>query len=245
MSILAVNIGNTNVHFGFVLDREVRRLTIKANEIEDSAKWFPFLRQLEGMSFSEARIASVNPQYVDEVCRGIQAMFEIPVFEFTHDMVFRNDYHLYQQGRLGMDRILVCEAAAHRGKFPAIIFDFGTATTMNVIDEKGCFLGGAIFPGIWMGNEALTQKTALLPSVDLRYEKPHLLGLSTKEAMASAALFGNAAMVEGMVERVEKLLLEKPSIYLTGGAAYLLKGYLPDTFEHAPDLLLEGILMTK
>lgn len=245
MSILAINIGNTNVHFGFVLDHEVRRLTIKANEIEDSAKWVPFLRQFEGMSFSEVRIASVNPQYVDEVCRGIQSMFEIPIFEFTHNSLFQNDYHRYQEGRLGIDRILVCEAAAHRGKFPAIIFDFGTATTMNVIDEKGIFIGGAIFPGIWMGNEALTQKTALLPSVDLRYETPDLLGLSTKESMASAALFGNAAMVEGMVSQVEKRLSEKPTIYLTGGAAYLLKNYLPNTFEHAPNLLLEGMLMAK
>lgn len=244
MSVLAINIGNTNIHFGLYHRKQIQKYTVKIEsedfltQLTNTIDMLPIVR-----TDTEVRISSVNPNYTQQ----IESVFASRGFENIHLIGYLEkwqvDFHHYQKGQLGLDRMLVCEAAYKRKQLPAIIFDMGTATTMNVIDEAGVFLGGAIFPGVYMGLEALNQKTAQLPHVDLDDVTPNLLGLSTSEAIHSAAIHGNVSMIEGMVARVEKAMNKTAYVYITGGAARILQPVFLREMIYEKHFLLEGLLL--
>lgn len=244
MSVLAVTIGNTNIHFGMYNQNMINKKTLpvaassNCKEIIDVVESF-----LKNVNISRIQIASVNPRYTDAVVTCLKQFKDIPLRQVKYDDSYWSvDYSSYQKRTLGIDRMLVCEAAIQRKKLPAIIFDFGTATTMNVVDENGVFSGGAIFPGINMGLEALTNKTAQLPQIELDDKVPNLLGKSTTEAMKSAAVHGNIAMAEGMVKKVENALGKQVHVYITGGAAQFLAQSFQIKIQWEANFLLEGLL---
>jgi type III pantothenate kinase len=141
---------------------------------------------------------------------------------------------------VGADRIVNGVAAVERLGGPVIVVDFGTATTIDVIDDSGSYLGGAIAPGVETSAEALFTKAARLSKVDLE-APPRVIGTNTRASVQAGLLLGEAAMVDGLVRRVWSELGVEAPVIATGGLAERM-GPLCDTVGHVdPDLTLKGL----
>jgi type III pantothenate kinase len=141
---------------------------------------------------------------------------------------------------VGADRIVNAVAGIEKYGAPLIVVDFGTATTFDYIDETGAYLGGAIVPGIGIAAEALYQRAAKLPRIELT--KPRtVVGRNTVAAMQSGIIYGYAGQVDGIVRRICNEFNVQPRVIATGGLAELIAGET-DTIQTVDALLtLEGL----
>ncbi len=142
---------------------------------------------------------------------------------------------------VGADRIVNAVAAYERYRTSLIVIDFGTATTFDVISEKGEYIGGAITPGVMISSEALFMHASKLPRVDLLTAPAAVIGRDTAGSIKAGIIYGYAGLVDGMVKRMVKEMGQKPKVIATGGLARLIHG-LSETIEAVePDLTLEGL----
>lgn len=143
---------------------------------------------------------------------------------------------------IGADRLANAAAVAHLYGYPAIVVDFGTAVTFDVVSARGDYVGGVIAPGLEAMTSFLYQRTALLPKLNLR-EPGRAIGKTTREAMMSGAVFGYRGLVREILIRVcrENFSRSKPKIVATGGYAKLIAGKLPEIEAVRPNLTLEGL----
>ena len=148
---------------------------------------------------------------------------------------------VHNPAEVGADRIVNSVAAFHKYKCSLIVIDFGTATTFDVISEKGEYLGGAISPGIKIAAEALFHKASKLPRVDLFTPPDKVIGKDTESHIKSGIIFGYAAMVDGMVGRMKKEMGARPKIIATGGLADLIHSVSEAIEVVEPNLTLEGL----
>ena len=147
---------------------------------------------------------------------------------------------LYDNPReVGADRIADAVAAFDRYGGPTIVVDFGTATTFEVVSAKGEYLGGVILPGIEISLEALFARAALLPRVEL-VEPPTVLGKNTVESVQSGAIYGFAAQVDGLCQRLEQEV-GPATVVATGGLAGLIGPVTHSVDHHEPWLTLQGL----
>lgn len=143
---------------------------------------------------------------------------------------------------VGADRIVDAAAVQRLYGGPACVVDFGTATTFDAISTEGDYLGGAIAPGIGIATDALVQRTAKLPRVDLQ-RPPSAIGRNTPHAMQSGLLFGYVALVEGMVVRFRQELGPEMKVIATGGLAEIIAKETNVIQVIAPWLTLDGLRM--
>ena len=143
---------------------------------------------------------------------------------------------------IGADRLANATAAAELYGYPAIVVDFGTAVTFDVISERRAYIGGVIAPGLEAMTNFLYQRTALLPRISLK-EPRRAVGKSTIEAMLSGAVFGYRGLVREILARIkaEQFAQEKHYVIATGGYARLIAGGLPEIGLIRPHLTLEGL----
>jgi type III pantothenate kinase len=143
---------------------------------------------------------------------------------------------------IGADRLANAAAVAQLYGFPAIVVDFGTAVTFDVVSAGGNYVGGVIAPGLEAMTSFLYDRTALLPKLSLR-EPMRAIGKTTREAMMSGAIFGYRGLVREILIRVtgENFRQRKPQIVATGGYAQLIAGKLPEIAAVHPNLTLEGL----
>jgi type III pantothenate kinase len=148
---------------------------------------------------------------------------------------------LYETPReLGVDRLLNAIAAFERVNGPAIVVDFGTATKLDCVSPKGEYMGGAIAPGLRTSLDGLIERAAKLSQVELS-APTRTLGRNTTHALQSGVIFGHAAMVDGMVERLQIDLGYKCHVIATGGLAGLIAEHAKRVNELEPNLTLEGL----
>jgi type III pantothenate kinase len=143
-------------------------------------------------------------------------------------------------GDVGADRIVNAVAAVSRHGAPVIVVDFGTATTFDVVNDRGEYVGGVICPGIGISATALFQNAARLPRVEVR-SPGVVIGRSTVTSMQSGLYFGYASMVEGLLERIRGELGGTARIVATGGLADLLAPEIPSIEAVEPTLTLLGL----
>jgi type III pantothenate kinase len=143
---------------------------------------------------------------------------------------------------IGADRLANAAAAAELYGFPAVVVDFGTAVTFDVISERRAYVGGVIAPGLEAMTNFLYQRTALLPRISLK-EPRRAVGKSTIEAMLSGSLFGYRGLVREILARIkaEQFAQKKVYVIATGGYARLIAGGLPEIGLIRPHLTLEGL----
>ncbi len=247
--LLCVDIGNTNITLGLYEGDELGprwRLATDHERMPDE-----FILQLRGLltyagldrtSVRGVSLASVVPPLTGtwvEVCqRGLDC--EPLVVDGTIETGLRILYD--EPGVVGADRIADAVAAYHRYGGPACIVDFGTATTFNAISSEGDYIGGAIAPGIRIAAQALFQRTAKLPRVDIA-RPPAAIGRNTVHSMQSGLVFGYVSMVEGMVTRFRQELGAETRVIGTGGLAELIARETPVIEILAPWLTLDGLRM--
>jgi type III pantothenate kinase len=247
--LLCVDIGNTNITLGLYEREELGprwRLATDHERMPDE-----YVLQLLGLlsyagvsreEIAGAAIASVVPPLTAkwiEVCRNGLGREPLVV----DNTVKTGVTILYEDpAAVGADRIVDAAAAYQLHGGPACIVDFGTATTFDAISSDGAYLGGAIAPGIGIAAQALFERTAKLPRVELA-RPPAAIGRNTVHSMQSGLLFGYVSLVEGMVARFRQELGAQTRVIGTGGLAEVIGRETPVIQILAPWLTLDGLRM--
>ena len=247
--ILAVDVGNTQTVLGLFegeqLDghwRVATDATLTADELRVKIGGLLALDGLEWSDIERIVLSSVVPtltgHYEEMAMRatGTTAMIVGPGLKTGMPILYDNPHEV------GADRIVNGVAAFEAYGGPVIVIDFGTATTLDVVDAAGAYLGGAIAPGVETSAEALFSRAARLAKVDL--EAPtKVIGTNTRASVQAGLMLGEAAMVDGLVRRAWAELGGECAVVATGGLAERMSP-LCDTIEHvAPDLTLRGLII--
>lgn len=252
--ILAIDIGNTTVCFGGIErngkgDYSVRFSAKLATDPRlDAGAYLERIASLlseNGIcpdSFSGAVISSVVPA-LSGIMRGCARTLtgKEPVI-ITHQSDLGISIPLPEPEKLGRDRLVDAAWAAARYPLPAVTVDMGTATTFSVVDENREFSGGLICPGVATGLNALTEKAVQLAPVAL--ETPDfLIGRDTAQCLRAGAVAGSAAMVDGLVSRIEEQLGKPATLLITGGMARVVEPLCRHPHIYDPDMLLKGLAL--
>ena len=245
--ILAIDIGNTNIVLGCVEGKKtffIERLsTDKAKtELEYAVSLKNVLEiyeipvdQIEG-----GIISSVVPQ-VTELCRSAaEKVIKKPVKVVGPGVKTGLNIKLDDPATAGSDLVVVAVAALNEYTCPQIVIDMGTATTMSVLDQKGCFIGGVILPGLRTSLDALVSNAAQLSQTSLATPKK-VIGKNTLDCLRGGMIYGNAASIDGMIERMEEELGCKCTIVATGGLAQAVIPHCRHNIIIDEDLLLKGL----
>ena len=245
--ILAIDVGNTNIVLGAIEDgKQVFSARLASDRSKTADQYALDIQgiltmhsirpdQLEGGILSSVvpYLQSVIPQAV-KMLTGLELLVVGPGIKTGLNI------RMDDPGTVGSD--LIVGAVAARAKYPApiAIVDMGTATTVSVIAENGSYIGGMIIPGLWVSVNALSAKAAQLPYIDLS-GPTRLLGTNTVDCMRSGAVIGCAAMLDGVIDRLEQELGKPVSAVLTGGVSPLIVPYCKHTFHLEPDILIAGL----
>lgn len=197
---------------------------------------------VRGWAFSRVVLCSVVPE---AACK-LRAAFEQPVIFLSADLAgLKVDFSHYPgRNTLGADRVANALGLAAAYPAPAVALDMGTAVTFDVVtpapDASLCFRGGAITPGLQTLCQSLHLSTALLPSVQIRQCSP-CVGQTTQEAIWGGCSIGFCAMVQGVLQQIERELGCKPFVVATGGDAAWAAPFIPEIDTVAPMLTLSGL----
>jgi type III pantothenate kinase len=247
--LLAVNVGNTNTVLGVFRGDELQwqwRMSTQAERTADElAVLLGGLLDQADLSFTSqitgVVISSVVPTSTTALREMVNRYFNFPPVVVEPGTRTGIQIATDNPREVGADRIVNALAAFHRYGGPCIVIDFGTATTYDVVSDKGEFLGGAIAPGVQTSNASLSRRTARLPQVELHAPRT-AIGRNTVEAIQSALIFGTAAEADGMIERMRKELGgQVTKVVATGGLASLVVPHCQLIDEHDPWLTLEGL----
>ncbi len=240
--ILTIDVGNTTIALvGFDSNTNV----IFSDKIPSDLNFYePLKKALSGLTVSCALISSVVPALTEPLSKAIYELYEI-VPRVINAKMYSGilSFAIPEPEKLGLDRIADSAWVALNYQLPAITVDLGTATTINVIGKDSVFLGGIIASGILTSLNSLCEHTAQLPKIDLDFPE-NVIGKNTRECMLSGAVYGAAAMIEGIVKRIEEEIGEQASCILTGGGAALVKPFLPSRFIYEPFLAARGIFLS-
>ena len=194
-----------------------------------------------GKIFSKAVVSSVVVE--DEKALALIADKLAEIFVFLNKDNCGLDLSKYSASTLGADRMADMVAALEKygNKLPLIVFDLGTATTCNVLDEKGSFLGGIIAPGLMTSANALLSKASKLKEYKVN-EPLSIIGNTSQGCIDSGIVYGHALMVEGIIRKVSQKLGKKCVAVMTGGNTEHVRDYIDSPFYYEPDLLLHGLI---
>lgn len=241
--LLAVDIGNTNTVLGlFDGDRIAGRWRLSSERTRTTDEMTVLVSGLLGEHRARATAAvvgSVVPQLTDTVVKALRGL--LGVEPFVVDVGALAGEHLgYENPReLGPDRLANALAARELYGTPAVVIDFGTATTFEVVDEAGGFVGGAILPGMRVALEGLYRQAAMLYSIDL-HRPAHAIGRNTADCIRSGAYHGTIGSIREILDQIGKELGRKPKVIATGGLYHILEGSPLFDIED-PDLTLKGL----
>ncbi|HLB11960.1 MAG TPA: type III pantothenate kinase [Dehalococcoidia bacterium] len=247
--LLVMDVGNTNVTLGVFRGEELAaswRLRTEVHRTSD--EYAVLLKSLlagEGLSpsdISEAVLASVVPPLVAVLQESMGKHLGIRPLVVEAGIKTGVRICTDNPREVGADRICNALAAYRLYGGPAIVIDFGTATTFDVVSEGGDYLGGAIAPGIEVALEALFQHAAKLPSIEFTRPK-HAIGKNTVASMQSGLIFGYVGLVEGIVRRIKRELGGRARVIATGGQAEVIVRESSMVEVVDPDLTLVGLRM--
>ena len=243
--ILTVDSGNSNVVLGGFREAAepafVDRLPSDRGWSPDQwhtalkERLAPYTGEIEGCA-----LCSVVP----ELTVPIRAAMELSTGKavLVIDPSFRDGLELvnYDRTKLGNDRVVDMLSALAHYPPPIALFDLGTATTLSVLDAAGRFIGGMILPGIRVSVDALSAQASQLPAIPLDPPKT-LLGTDTISCMQNGAIYGAAAQIDGLTQRVETLLDQPVTVVLTGGLSRLILPYCEHPLCYDEYLQLKGL----
>lgn len=245
--LLAIDIGNTNTVFavydGDVLRASWRCQTQSGRTQDEYAAFLQQVFALKDLQFdmiSTVIVCSVVPaadRKVTSLCH--EYIGRAPVFVTYENVPVEID--LPQRHQVGADRIVNAVAVCGQYALPAIVIDFGTATTFDVIDADGVYVGGAIAPGINLSIEALARATAKLPKVAVQ-KAERAIAKSTDEAIQAGIFWGYTGLIEKTLEQMTLELGEQPSVIATGGLASLFADHIDEIDCVDDTLTLRGLL---
>ncbi len=248
MSFIAIDIGNTNITLGVfhgeTLAFTARLATKPAHTADQLAVDMQGILQLHHEPVEQIRacaVSSVVPSVGTAICRAVKILCGIEPLLLGPGVKTGLNIKIDNPAQLGADLAAGAVGALARYPMPCVIIDMGTASTVSVLDKNGCFLGGAIAAGVRLTLKALCENTSLLPAIHV--EAPnHAIGRNTVDSMKSGLVYGTAAMLDGLIDRMEKELGETATVVATGGLSQeIIRHCVHKGIIYDPDLLLNGL----
>lgn len=247
--LLAVDVGNTQTVLGLFADQNLAghwrissNVSFTADELRVKVAGLLALDELSWDDVEHVILASVVPRLTAAWEELVKTACDCDVMVVGPGLKTGMPIRYDNPHEVGADRIVNGVAAFARLGGPVVVVDFGTATTIDVIDESGAYLGGAIAPGVETSAEALFTKAARLSKVDL--EPPAaVIGTNTRMSVQSGLLLGEAAMVDGLVRRVWDELGAETPVIATGGLAERMSLLCETISDVDVDLTLDGLRM--
>jgi type III pantothenate kinase len=238
--LLAIDIGNTNIHNGIFKDGQIKKrfhLPTYSGDLSCKYRSFlkPYLKDLEAVI-----ITSVVPKALVKVEPVVRQLLKGEVIVVGRD-IDSGIKNLYKKpDKVGQDRLVNARAAFQEYSNDAIVVDFGTAITIEVVSKKKEYLGGVIVPGVELSLWALAEKTALLPKVKIRQPKG-IIGRDTEESILIGLVYGYGFLCDGIVNMFKRKYFPKAKVIATGGLSPLISHYCKSIDKVDPDLTLKGL----
>ena len=239
--LLVVDIGNSNIVLGLMSSAKDikfagRVKTFRTYTADDLTKRFAEVIKENHAPIKKADsaiIASVVPEITNIAAEAVKNITKCK--PMTGLKIEMDDPE-----KVGADLIAASAAAVKEYKGAVAIFDLGTATTLSVINDEKKYIGTIIMPGVYVSLKAMTKRASQLHSFALEHPE-HMLGKNTTESMQSGVLYGNAAMLDGLAQRVEKELGCKVTFLITGGIGRMIQPYCCHRMICERDLVLKGL----
>lgn len=245
--ILAIDIGNTSIVIGGVEgERIVFEARIRTDATKTSDEYCVDLKSILDVygvkkeTFEGSIIASVVPQVLNSMQTAVKKLIGKTSLVVGPGLKTGLNIQIENPTQTGADLVVESVAALREHKPPIIIVDMGTATTMVVLDKTGALIGGSIHPGVKISIDALSQRTALLPGLQLDQPK-HAIGRNTVDSMRSGVMMGSASMLDGMIERFEEELGCECTVIATGRIARFIIPLCERKLIYDKDLILKGL----
>ena len=245
--LLAIDIGNTNIVIGCMKDDEIVFKARIATERQRTSDQYgvEIKNMIEAFGVNlkdidDCIISSVVPPVFNSVRTGVLKIIGKQPMVVSPGLKTGLNIHVDVPSQVGSDRIVITVAALAEYEAPLILMDLGTATTIEVVEPDNRYVGGIIFPGVMVSLDALTSRAAQLPGISL--DKPKaVIGKNTIDCMRSGMMHGTAAMIDGIIERIEEELGHKTTIVATGGLARFITPLCKREIILERDLLLKGL----
>ncbi len=247
--ILTVDIGNSNIVAGgmdpqktYFVERLSANLYMTSLEYAVSFKNILEMNRIDAGAISGCIICSVVPPLTNTVREALERVTHHLPLVVGPGIKTGLNIKMDNPAQLGSDLVVDAVAAIHEYGAPLLIFDMGTATTMSAVDKSGSYVGGAIIPGLKVSLDSLSSRASQLPRIGLDSPK-RIIGTNTIECMKSGAIFGNACMIDGMIDRAQEELKGPVKVISTGGLARFITPCCRHAIIYDDILLLKGLLL--
>lgn len=244
--LLAIDIGNTNIVIGGIRDGEILfEARIATDHLKTSDQYAVDIRNILKLfevdlhKVQDSIISSVVPPVFNSVCTAIIKLTQRQPIVVGPGIKTGLDIRMDNPAQVGSDLIVDAVAAFHDYPTPLIVIDMGTATTLSYLGNN-TYEGCVIIPGVRIAVEALSGRAAELPHISIE-EPPSVFGRSTIDAMRSGVLYGNAGMIDSMIQRMEEAAQPAATVVMTGGNAALIQKYCRREIHIDENLLLDGL----
>ncbi len=245
--LLTIDIGNTNITLGAydsgILVFTARLATENIKTADQYAAEIKDILSLYGQDYSDVEdciISSVVPAVGRSVSKAVSKLCDIVPLMLGPGVKTGLNIKIDNPAQLGADLVAGAVGAIDEYTMPCVIIDMGTASTISVLDRSGAFLGGAIAAGVRLTLKALAENTAQLPSISI--EAPSaVIGSNTVECMQSGLVYGTAAMLDGLLDKIEQELGETPTVVATGGMSKEIIPHCRRNIIYNENLLLDGL----
>lgn len=243
--ILVIDVGNTNTVLG-VFDGDTLihsgRIATNVYETDDdlAMRLYSYIKINSVENIEGAIVSSVVPVLNRSLIKAIKRVTKVDAMLVGPGIKTGLDIKIDNPGELGADLVVGAVASIAKYPCPQIICDLGTATTLSVIDKNKSYIGGAVLCGVKTAINAISKGTAQLPQVDIS-APDKVICSNTIDCMKSGAVFGNAAMLDGLVERIEKELGSKATVIVTGGLGKTILKECQREMIYDENLLLDGL----
>lgn len=241
--LLTADIGNTSITLGlFEDDALVEEFRLASDKDLSLEEYEVLLKSLfKDFKIDGCIISSVVEELNNKFKSAVANVFKIKPMFLNLEINTGIKIVLDKPSEAGADRIANAAGAYVLYKKPVIVVDFGTATTFDIVNKEGEFIGGVIAPGVNSQLKALNKFTSKLPRIDVAVSNS-AIGHNTSDAILSGVIRGSACMIDGLVKQCEKELGEKAVLVATGGYSSLISDYLERPFDFInPTLTLEGL----
>jgi len=245
--LLAIDIGNTNIVIGGIQDDKIAfEARIATERVKTSDQYGAEIKNMlelfdvKPADIRDCIISSVVPPVFNSVHTGVVKLTGKQPMVVGPGIKTGLNIQMDTPSQVGSDRIVIAVAALAEYEPPLTLLDLGTATTIEVVDKGNVYMGGCIIPGVRLSLEALTSRAAQLPGIQLDRPK-RVIGKNTVDCMRSGVMYGAAAMLDGMIERVEEELGYSTTVVATGGMAQFVCPLCKREIKLERDLLLKGL----
>lgn len=246
--ILAVDIGNSTVVMGLINNSELiasRKTVTDISELEVNYKE-EIKTLLKSHSISESKIegaiiSSVVPLLTDILKEAVSDIFKLEPITVNSESITGIEIITDNPSQLGSDRIADATAGINEYGAPLVIIDMGTATTVSVINPQNQFLGGLILPGVRTSLNSLINNTSQLPRIKLGTPSERIIGTNTVSSIENGIVYGTAAQIDGLIQRISDELDFDPKIIATGGNAGAVIPYCKPKIIYDKNLLLKEL----